>query len=64
MIVQIVTAAFTACLPALMVFCFVLWRARFAWDETAGIVGIVALIYAALAWLASFIGLGVLMAVL
>ena len=51
---QLVSAALGACLPALVVFALVLWWYGFEWTETAGVVAMIGLLCAGVAWLASF----------
>ena len=63
-LLQLLIAALVACLPAVVTFAFVLLRAGWVQTEAAGVIAMAALIYAALAWLATFIGLGLLLLVI
>lgn len=51
---QLIIAALAACLPALGVFAVTLWWVGFEGNEAAGVVAMLGLICAGIAWLGSF----------
>lgn len=62
-VVQLVLAALAACLPALAVFALTLWWVGFEWTEAAGVVAMLALLCAGIAWLGAFAILAVIVVV-